>query len=176
MPDEEHALSRNHRRIQMRPRNLLFTALLTVAVIGLFGMVLVTSIAPGTARATDLLAMHDHTTGSGYAGPCHRFDDTHLALAAAYAEVVLELDDVQTTALDPMLDVIRRWHDDAGAYCGDGLQSAPTLLRSAAGLLQRTSTAAHELLPAFDAFYATLTAEQQERLNSWIRERHGHRA
>jgi Spy/CpxP family protein refolding chaperone len=33
-----------------------------------------------------------------------------------------------------------------------------------------------DLIPAFDAFYASLTPEQQTQLNTWISEHHGHRA
>jgi hypothetical protein len=31
------------------------------------------------------------------------------------------------------------------------------------------------LIPAFDAFYASLTSEQQTQLNTWISEHHGRR-
>ena len=160
----------------MKRRNLLLTSLLTIAVVGLFGAVLATSVAPTTARATGLVAMRDHGSHARRGDHCHEIDDTRLRLAAAYASIVLDLNDAQEAALEPVLDVVRRWHDEAAAYCDPaGLDTAPALIRSAAALVERTSLAIDDLVPAFDAFYATLTAEQQERLNDWIRAHHGHR-
>jgi Spy/CpxP family protein refolding chaperone len=39
--------------------------------------------------------------------------------------------------------------------------------------VDQTGAAMAELQPAFAAFYAALTPEQQERLNSWLRHHHG---
>jgi hypothetical protein len=160
----------------MRTRNLMLTATLTVAVVGLFATVLTTSLLPGSAAAGHIAAGHHHgTAGRGHWG-CGQLDDRATRLVSAYVSITLDLDDAQEAALAPVIEIAERWHEEAASICQDsGITTAPAALVELDRVLATTRTALDELRPAFDAFYAALTADQQERLNSWINEHHDSR-
>ena len=166
----------------MRTRNLLLTSILTITVIGLFGAVLSSSLLPGTASAGALMAGHlggSHSSG-GHAGhwrhSCGSTDERMIELASTWVSLSLDLTDDQEAHLQPVLSVLRNWHDSATVLCEpDRLATAPLALREAGALLDATRTSLDELLPVFDTFYGSLTAEQQARLNEWIGH-HGHRS
>ena len=162
----------------MKTRNFLLSSVLTITVIGLFGAVLTTSLLPGSATAGGLLASHMHNMNSGHSrwgsGHCREPDAQTARLIRAYLGITLDLDEAQETQLEPVIGVLDRWHAEASAFCDhEAISNAPAALRQIDQLVTRTSEAMAELLPAFEAFYAALTPEQQERLNSWINQHHG---
>ena len=167
----------------MKTRNLLVTSVLTVAVFGLFGAVLTSSLFPNTASAGGLIAghlagSHVHRGGSrGWAHSCDGTDARVIELANAWVSISLDLNDSQEAELQPVLQVLADWHDQANVFCEpENLATAPSALREVSGLLETSQRSMAELIPAFDAFYATLTPEQQAELNTWISRHHGHGA
>ncbi len=167
----------------MKTRNLLLTSILTVTVLGLFGAVLSSSLLPGTASAGALIAGHmggGHAAG-GHGGHwrhgCGSTDERVVELASTWVSLSLDLTDDQEAHLQPVLAVLRSWHDDATVLCEpERLATAPEALREAGALLDATRTSLEALLPVFDVFYGSLTAEQQARLNEWLSGHHGHRS
>lgn len=167
----------------MKTRNLLLTSVLTVAVFGLFGAVLTSSLIPGTASAGGLIAGHlsghTHHRGGhrGFGHSCDGTDARMIELASTWVSMSLDLTENQETELQPVLQVIADWHDEAAVFCEpESLATAPAALREVSGLLAASQQRMAALIPAFDAFYASLTPEQQTQLNSWISEHHGHSA
>ena len=167
----------------MKTRNLLLTSVLTVAVFGLFGAVLTSSLIPGTASAGSLIAGHlggGHAHhGGGHRGWQHGCDGTDarmIELASTWVSLSLDLNDDQETQLQPVLQVLADWHDQVNVFCEpENLATAPDALRQVSGLLDSSQQSLAALIPAFDAFYASLTSEQQTQLNTWISEHHGRR-
>ena len=164
----------------MKTRNLLLTSVLTVAVLGSFAAVLTSSLLPGNVSAAQMLSGHL----GAHAGPgherrwhAHACDSGHtedmLAMANAWVTISLDLTESQEAALAPVLAAVGRWHDDAGLCEHADIADAPTAMQLLDTLVDHTRTAMDELVPAFTAFYGTLTAEQQARLNAWVAEHHG---
>lgn len=158
----------------MRKRNLLLTSVLTIAVVGLFATVLTTSLLPGSATAGHVLAGHLHADGhrSPWAGHCGALDDRTARLVSAYVSISLDLDEPQEAALEPVIDIMESWHDEGG-FCHGEITTAPAALDELDQALDQAKAALNELRPAFEAFYGSLTAEQQDRLNGWINRHHG---
>ena len=167
----------------MKTRNLLLTSVLTVTIFGLLGAVLTSSLVPGTASAGSLIAGHlggSHAhRGGGHRGFGHSCDGTDARmseLASTWVSMSLDLTDDQETQLQPVLQVLVDWHDDANVFCSpESLGTAPAALREVSGLLESSQLRMAALIPAFDGFYASLTPEQQAQLNTWISEHHGKR-
>lgn len=163
----------------MKSRNLLLTTVLTAAVLGLFAAVLASSLLPGHASAGQILTGHlsgsQHGHGRWHAHASCDADEAQLvALANAWVSITLNLDESQETALVPVLDVLARWHDDARVLCDHpDVADAPAALAMLDTLIEDSALAMNDLVPAFNAFYASLTAEQQASLNAWIKARHG---
>lgn len=161
----------------MKTRNITLTTVLSITVIGLLAMVTTTSLLPGNATAGDIAAKHFH--GGGPAGKwgrhhCGPLGEHKTRLLSAYVSITLDLDEAQDAALAPVIEVLDRWHSEAGSVCDHTeLTSAPLALDHLQQLLDRTREAMDELRPAFDSFYAALTVEQQERLNGWLKHHHG---
>ena len=171
----------------MKTRNLLLTSVLTVAVFGLFGAVLASSLLPGSASAGGPIAGHlgGHLVGQGHHGAshsrwrhgCNGTDARMIELASTWVSLSLDLSEEQESQLQPVLEVLADWHDQANVFCEpESLATAPDALREVAGLLESSRLSMAALIPAFDAFYASLTPDQQAQLNTWISEHHGHRA
>lgn len=158
----------------MRNRNLLLTSVLTIAVVGLFATVLTTSLLPGTATAGHVLTGHLHGDGrpGRWGAACGALDDRTARLLSAYVSISLDLDESQASALEPVIEVVERWHGEGG-LCHGEIATAPAALDELDRLLDQTRTALNELRPAFEVFYGSLTTEQQERLNGWISRHHG---
>lgn len=160
----------------MKTRNLLLTSVLTIAVFGLFGAVLTSSLVPGTASAGSLLAGH-LAGGHGFRHSCNGTDARMIELASTWVSMQLDLTDDQEAQLQPVLMVLADWHETANVFCEpERLASAPAALRGVSDVLEASQQSMAELIPAFDAFYAALTPEQQAQLNAFIVEHHGHRA
>ena len=164
----------------MKIRNILLTTVLTVTVFGLFGAVLTSSLFPNTASAGGVIAGHlagGHVHRSGHRGWAHSCDGTDtrmIELASAWVSISLDLTESQETELQPVLDVLADWHDQANVFCApESLATAPGALREVSALLDASQRSMADLIPAFDAFYAALTPEQQGELNTWITEHHG---
>ena len=171
----------------MKTRNLLLTSILTIAVFGLLGAVLTSSLLPGTASAGGLIAGHlsgshmAHGHGGagrhGWAHGCEGTDARMIELASTWVSMSLDLTDDQEVQLQPVLQVLAEWHDEANVFCEpERLATAPDALREVSGLLDSSQRRMADLIPAFDAFYGALTPEQQAQLNAFIAEHHGHRA
>lgn len=162
----------------MKHRNLLITSVLTIAVVGLFAAVLTSSLLPGNATAKGILAGHLHGAGhrSGWTGPCGELDERATRLMSAYLSITLDLDEAQEAALAPVIDVVERWHSASGGFCHGEVSTAPAAFDELDRMLATAQAALDELRPAFDAFYGTLTAEQQAQLNGWISQHHGSNA
>ena len=170
----------------MKTRNLLLTSVLTITVFGLLGAVLTSSLLPGTASAGGPIAGHlssshmpDGHRGAGrhgWAHGCEGTDARMIELASTWVSLSLELSEDQEAALEPVLQVLADWHDEANVFCEpERLASAPDALREMSSLLDSSQRSMAALIPAFDAFYAALTPEQQAQLNAFIAEHHGHR-
>ncbi len=170
----------------MKTRNLLLTSVLTITVFGLLGAVLTSSLFPGTASAGSLIAGHlsggqighGHRGGRhGWAHSCDGTDARMIELASAYVSISLDLSDDQEAQLQPVLQVLADWHDEINVFCDpESLATAPSALREVSSLLDSSQRNMAALIPAFDAFYASLTPEQQTQLNTWISQHHGHSA
>ena len=171
----------------MKTRNLLLTSVLTIAVFGLLGAVLTSSLLPGTASAGGLIAghlggghlPHGHRGAGrhGWGHSCEGTDARMLELASTWVSLSLDLTDAQEAQLQPVLQVLADWHEEASIFCDpERLATAPEALREVSGLLESSQRSMANLIPAFDAFYAALTPEQQAQLNAFITEHHGHRA
>lgn len=162
----------------MKTRNILLTSVLTVAVFGLFGAVLTSSLFPNTASAGAVIAGHlagSHAHGHrSWAHSCDGTDARMIELANAWVSISLDLNEAQEVQLQPVLQVLADWDDQANVFCEpDSLTTAPGALREASRLLDASQRSMADLIPAFDAFYAALTPEQQAELNTWITEHHG---
>jgi hypothetical protein len=171
----------------MKTRNLLLTSVLTIAVFGLLGAVLTSSLFPSTASAGGLIAGHlssghmPHGTRGGgrhaWSHGCDGTDARMIELASTWVSMSLDLTDDQEAELQPVLKVLADWHDEANVFCEpERLATAPDALRGVSSLLESSQRSMAELIPAFDAFYAALTSEQRAQLNAFIAEHHGHRA
>ncbi len=168
----------------MKTRNLLLTSVLTVAVFGLLGAVLTSSLLPGSASAGGLIAGHlggghVHRGGGhrGFGHSCDGTDERMVELASTWVSMSLDLTEDQETQLQPVLQVLADWHDEANLFCQpESLATAPSALRGVSGLLDASRQHMATLIPAFDAFYASLTPDQQAQLNTWISQHHGHSA
>ncbi|MEJ2089428.1 MAG: Spy/CpxP family protein refolding chaperone [Gammaproteobacteria bacterium] len=162
----------------MKHRNLLLTSVLTIAVVGLFTAVLTSSLLPGNATAKGILAGHLHGAGhrSGWTGSCGELDERATRLMSAYLSITLDLDEAQEAALAPVIDVVERWHSASDGFCHGEVSTAPAAFDELDRMLANARAALNELRPAFDAFYGTLTAEQQAQLNGWISQHHGSNA
>jgi len=165
----------------MKSRNLLLTSVLTVAVMGAFGVVLSSSLLPANASAGNLISSHllsshggSHGRQGRWAGShCNAVDDRAIRLASAYVSISLDLDEDQVQAFTPVIEVIDRWHSAARTLCDqEAFSNAPAALSEVRNLVDRTQVAMDELIPAFEGFYAALTADQQARLNGWLAEHH----
>jgi len=170
----------------MKTRNLLLSSVLTVAIFGLLGAVLTSSLVPGTASAGSLIAGHlsgghghqGHQGGShaGWRHGCDGTDVRMIELASTWVSLSLDLNAAQEAQLQPVLEVLADWHDQANVFCEpENLATAPAALREVSNLLESSQQSMTTLIPVFDAFYASLTSEQQTQLNTWISEHHGRR-
>ena len=167
----------------MKTRNLLLTSVLTIAVFGLLGAVIASTFLPNTASAGSLIVGHlgggqighgHRGRGHGWAHSCDGTDPRMIELANAYVSISLDLTDDQEAQLQPVLQVLADWHDEVTLFCNpERLATAPTALREVSGLLESSQRNMEALIPAFDAFYASLTTEQQTQLNTWISQHHG---
>ena len=96
------------------------------------------------------------------------------ALASAYLTVTLDLTDGQSAALQPVIEILEAWHQDAVVLCDHSeLKDVSAALTQLSEVVDQTQLRLAELRPAFDMFYASLSATQQETLNGWL---HHHRA
>jgi Spy/CpxP family protein refolding chaperone len=157
----------------MKTQKLLLTSILTISVFGLFGAVLASGLLPTTASAGGLLMAHNHGGHGGWGRHCGADQEHAAELIHAFVSIRLDLDEAQESALDEVVGVVDRWHRDLPVCEHPAFADAPAALAALNEVVDQTGAAMAELQPAFAAFYAALTPEQQERLNSWLRHHHG---
>lgn len=163
----------------MTIRNLLLSVLISLTLLATLGVVLASTFLPGTAIAAWHGGGTSHTAfGSGGANElgehCNRLDPVGVQLLEAYLIVALDLSDEQRTALAPSITVIDEWRSGIQQRCeGLNITDAPGALREMSSVMTITQTSMTALVPAFDAFYASLTPDQQTLLNEQINHRHG---
>lgn len=70
--------------------------------------------------------------------------------------------------------MIEEWRGGIQKRCeGLAITDAPSALREMAGAMTLTQTYIAALVPAFEAFYASLSSAQQVLLNEWINRKEG---
>lgn len=162
----------------MTIRNLLLSVLISLAFLAALGAVVGSTFFPGTAIAAWHGGSAGHTAFGGGANDlgahCDRLDPVAVQLLEAYLIVALDLSDEQRTALAPSITVIDEWRSGMQQRCeGLNIADAPGALREISGIMTITQTSMAALVPAFDAFYVSLTPAQQTLLNEQINHRHG---
>ncbi|MCB1683617.1 MAG: Spy/CpxP family protein refolding chaperone [Pseudomonadales bacterium] len=160
-------------------RNLFLSVLISLTLLATLGAVLASTFLPGTAIAawhgggTSHSAL-DRGAASEIGEHCDRLDPVGVQLLEAYLIVALDLSDAQRTTLAPAITVIDEWRSGMQQRCeGLNVTDAPSALREMAGAMTITQTSMTALVPAFDAFYASLTPAQQTLLNDQINHRRG---
>ncbi len=116
---------------------------------------------------------HDPAT---HAKHCERLQNgKHLKFLQAGASAMLDLDDTQQGALEPMIATLDAWRGDAASICLAFDGSTPqTVVASAERLARRTADALAELQPQLDQFYGQLSDAQKQELTELLKRHHRH--
>ncbi len=158
---------------------VVITAVLTTLAVLALGVAAVWSLWPSSAEASAAIAAHSgtwHSAGHGEEGTanhCGKLSSLHLEMGEAVVTAALKLDEAQQQALEPVAQALERWRARAQQTCEqtrfDDLDSGLAGLET---MLDQGAEAVAELRPAVTGFYATLSAEQQNKLHDFV---HNHR-
>ena len=153
----------------MKIRKDFLSAPVAFTVMISLGTVLTGTLLPGTANAA-----LGWDGGESLQGQCNRMDPVGVQLLEAYLLVALDLSDEQRSALAPTIRVIEEWRGSIQQRCEKlAITDAPSALREMSGAMTLTQSSIAALVPAFEAFYASLTSAQQALLNEWINRKQG---
>ncbi|MEM9622888.1 MAG: Spy/CpxP family protein refolding chaperone [Pseudomonadota bacterium] len=158
----------------------LFQVVITAVLATLAALVLTGvaawSLWPSSAQASGTLAAHsgfwqqaDGQNPVDHTEHCAKLSSTHLQIGEAVLTTVLDLDDAQQAALEPVADTMEKWRGQAQTACeqaslitlDDKLAGIETMLTMGAGAMS-------ELRPAINNFYQSLTVDQQAQLQEMM--------
>ena len=155
--------------------SVLTTLAVVLAVVGLGAFAVRAVAEPGPVLASAGAIWHGHGHGMGRA--CAHLDDEHVSEHAAelnrWASDQLALDETQTAALSAVTATLGEWATEMRPVCEMPLAGAPAHVAAVVRAAQTTDSALQRFSLAFDAFYATLTAEQRAKVDGWFAHRHG---
>lgn len=151
----------------MSTRSVVITTVVTVLSLFAAGALAIYSVAPRAA-----LAMSDF--GAGHGKHCAMLQDhgEHLGLVARR---LLDLDNAQQAAFEPVSDALNAWGDEVRPLCENHGDTVLERLASVDRFAQLTSAAVSDARSDFEGFYATLTDEQKATLEEMAAHRK-HRA
>jgi hypothetical protein len=107
--------------------------------------------------------------GPGMMG-CGWTEKSHLDALAGFVAGSLDLDDAQRGAFDEVVARLEDTRREVATRC-EGFahpERADVALEVAEDWFDLASSAVRDMRPAFDAFYATLSAEQRAELDGWV--------
>ncbi len=158
--------------------HIIVTAVLTTLVIVLLGVAAVWSLWPATAEASAALAAHRWHAGGNSNGDdnhCGHLSGNHLELGQAALSGVLDLDGNQKAALVTVTNTLAEWQAQIQSTCeGVDFTSLDSSLAGMEAFLNQSAATMTNLRPAVSTFYASLTPEQQQVLQDFVHNHHGH--
>lgn len=168
------------------PKIVLTTVLTTLTAL-VFAVVLAVSLLPagaiahggwqsGAANSGGFGRHFGGRHGASMADRCERMSTKHTRVAGALATAYLDLDDEQSAALQPLLEIADRWRSDSQALClslatadNHSVQSGMVALEQ---LLSRSAEAVADMQPAYAAFEATLNVDQRDQIQTALNHEH----
>jgi hypothetical protein len=153
------------------------TLAVMLALVGLGAFALRAVAEPGAALAGSAAFRHGHGQDHGMARACAHLDDEHVSEHTAelnrWASDRLALDETQSAALSAVTATLGDWAVEMRPVCEMPLDGAPAHVAAVVRAAQTTDSALQRFSTTFDAFYATLTADQRAEVDNWFAHRHG---
>ena len=160
--------------ITMNLFQVVVTATLTTLAVITLSIAGVWAMWPKTAEASATVAAHASGWHDSSDGHCARIDTAHIDLGEAVVTAALDLNETQQAALEPITQAARRWRDVAQTTCeAADFSDLDASMATMETVLNQTSDAFTEVRPMISNFYATLSPEQQAKMEAFIHAHHG---
>jgi hypothetical protein len=154
---------------------VVVTAVLTTLAVLALGVAAAWSLWPTSVAASATIGAHAGTWDPQ--SHCSAFESDHLAIGEAALDAALGLNEAQQQALVPVVTAIDTWRGELHQTCTSAdLSSLDASLASIQTVLDQSASAFEELRPALSSFHASLSAEQQQTLHSYLQSHRTQRA
>ena len=160
----------------MNLRTIALTSVISIVSIVAAGALAIYALAPRAAVAMTDVAVSG-MAGDGHRRHCAMLQDhgEHLGLVARR---MLDLDNAQQAAFEPVSEALNAWGDAVRPLCEDRGTSVLDRLATIDEFAQLTSAAVSDARADFEVFHATLSEDQKatlEELAQHRQHRRGHR-
>ena len=154
---------------------VVVTAVLTTLAVFALTVTGVWALWPEPAQASVSVAAHAGSWHDGTDGHCSRFGSAHIELGEAVISTTLDLNEDQEAALAPVTQAAQRWRTEAQNLCESAnFSDVDTSLESVEQALDMGASAMKEMRPLISNFYASLSEEQQAKVQEFVQHRRGH--